>query len=104
MFCYCVGKPVAYKLVPASNLTLLAAPSSMIAQRGGFAEKNLWVTPQSDAERFPSSSYLLMNHTCVEVLLMSKPFLQMTAPEMPACMWCPLFTSACFRICIPVSR
>jgi Copper amine oxidase, enzyme domain len=67
---------VAYKLVPASNLTLLAAPSSMIAQRGGFAEKNLWVTPHSDAERFPSSAHLLMNHTRVEVLLMSKPLLQ----------------------------
>jgi hypothetical protein len=27
----------------------------MIAQRGGFAEKNLWVTPHSDVECFPSS-------------------------------------------------
>jgi primary-amine oxidase len=55
------GKPVAYKLVPASNLTLLATPSSMIAQRGGFAEKNLWVTPHSDDERFPSSAQLTVS-------------------------------------------
>jgi Copper amine oxidase, enzyme domain len=95
---------VAYKLVPASNLTLLAAPSSMIAQRGGFAEKNLWVTPHSDAERFPSSAHSLMNYTSVEVSLISKPFLQMTAPEVRACGWCPFLTSACSRPCIPVSR
>lgn len=55
------GKPVAYKLVPASNLTLLASPSSMIAQRGGFAQKNLWVTPHSETERFPSSNHTVMS-------------------------------------------
>ena len=65
------GKPVAYKLVPASNLTLLAAPSSMIAQRGGFAEKNLWVTPHSDTERFPSSAYVLLHYIAGELPLMS---------------------------------
>jgi len=58
-----VGKPVAYKLVPGAIPTLLASPSSMIAQRGGFAQKNLWVTPHSDAERFPSSEQITVMFT-----------------------------------------
>lgn len=42
------GKGVAYKLVPAGGPTLLVQPTSSVAQRGGFALNNLWVTPHSD--------------------------------------------------------
>ena len=39
---------MAYKLVPGAGPTLLVAPHSSVARRGGFATKNLWVTPHSD--------------------------------------------------------
>jgi primary-amine oxidase len=39
-----LGKPVAWKLLPAATPTLLADENSVIAKRAGFARHNLWVT------------------------------------------------------------
>ena len=46
-----VGQPVGYKLIPGSTPTLLGRPGSSIANRAGFATKNLWVTPYAPDER-----------------------------------------------------
>ena len=39
-----LGKPVAWKLLPAASPTLLADRASAVGQRAGFAQHNLWVT------------------------------------------------------------
>ena len=55
------GKPVAYKLMTNAAPTMLATPSSLLQARGGFALKNLWVTPHSDAERWPAGDYTIQS-------------------------------------------
>ncbi len=52
-----LGIPVAYKLVPGSTPTLLADPGSSVAQRAGFATRNLWVTPYAPDERRAAGDY-----------------------------------------------
>jgi primary-amine oxidase len=52
-----LGNPVAYKLVPGSTPTLLADPESSVAQRAGFATRNLWVTPYNPVERRAAGDY-----------------------------------------------
>jgi primary-amine oxidase len=52
-----LGEPTGYKLVPAATPTLLADPSSSVAQRAGFATRNLWVTPYSPDERRAAGEY-----------------------------------------------
>jgi len=59
--CVCVGKPVAYKLVPQISPTLMAKPYSLIARRGRFASKHLWVTPHQDRERYPAGDWVLQS-------------------------------------------
>ena len=55
------GKPVAWKiLLPAAPL-LLAKPHSSLAKRAVFATKNIWVTPHSDAERWPAGDYTVQD-------------------------------------------
>lgn len=39
--------------------TLLAKPYSLIAKRGLFATKHLWVTPYTEEERYPSGDWVL---------------------------------------------
>ncbi len=43
-------QPVAYKLVPAAHPPLAALPGSLIARKGHFATKQLWVTPHDDKQ------------------------------------------------------
>ncbi len=40
---------------------MLATPSSLLQARGGFALKNLWVTPHDDAERWPAGDYTIQS-------------------------------------------
>ncbi len=42
--------PVGYKLVPMAHPPLMAQPGSLIAHKGHFATKQLWVTPHSDKQ------------------------------------------------------
>jgi len=58
------GGPVAYKLMPMGAGTLLAQPDSLIAKRGVFATKNLWVTPYADDQKFPAGDYVLSSKEC----------------------------------------
>lgn len=41
-------QPVAYKLMPFAHPPLLAQPGSLIAKKGFFATKQLFVTPHDD--------------------------------------------------------
>ncbi|EFJ39825.1 copper amine oxidase [Volvox carteri f. nagariensis] len=50
--------PVAYKLVPAAHPPLAAQPGSLIAHKGHFATKQLWVTP------WPAGSYVFGAKQC----------------------------------------
>jgi primary-amine oxidase len=56
-----LGRPVAYKLLPAATPTMLARPESRVHQRATFASQNLWVTPYDPeqlhaAGRYPNQS------------------------------------------------
>ncbi|KAJ5817633.1 copper amine oxidase [Penicillium robsamsonii] len=51
-------KPVGYKIVNSQCPALLAKPDSVIAKRGSFAQKALWVLPYRDYELFPAGSYV----------------------------------------------
>lgn len=45
--------------MPKPAPTLLAKPYSLIAKRGLFATKHLWVTPHKEEERYPSGDWVL---------------------------------------------
>lgn len=51
-------KPAAFKIVNASCPALLAHPDSIMAKRGAFAQKALWVVPYADDRIFPAGSYV----------------------------------------------
>jgi primary-amine oxidase len=53
-----LGEPVAYKLYPEGQPTLLADPGSSVARRAAFATKDLWVTRYDDAERYPTGDFV----------------------------------------------
>ncbi len=55
------GKPVAYKMMTNAAPLMLATPSSLLQARGGFALKNIWVTPHDEAERWPAGSYTIQS-------------------------------------------
>lgn len=52
---------MAYKMMTNAAPLMLATPSSLLQARGGFALKNLWVTPHSEAERWPAGSYTIQS-------------------------------------------
>jgi primary-amine oxidase len=53
-----LGEPVAYKLYPQGQPTLLADPQSSVARRAAFATKDLWVTRFSEDERYPTGDFV----------------------------------------------
>jgi primary-amine oxidase len=53
-----LGEPVAYKLYPEGQPTLLADPGSSVARRAAFATKDLWVTRYDDSERYPTGDFV----------------------------------------------
>ncbi|BDA50132.1 Primary amine oxidase [Coccomyxa sp. Obi] len=55
------GKPVAYKIMTNAAPVMLATPSSLLQKRGGFALKNIWVTPHSEQERWPAGDYTIQS-------------------------------------------
>lgn len=52
-----LGQPVGYKIVVSENPLLLASPTSLVARKGAFASKNMWVTPYARQERWPAGEY-----------------------------------------------
>ncbi len=53
-----LGEPVAYKLHPQGQPTLLADPQSSVAKRAAFATKDLWVTQFAEGERYPTGDFV----------------------------------------------
>ncbi len=53
-----LGEPVAYKLMPQGQPTLLADPESSVAKRATFAAKDLWVTRYAEEERYPTGDFV----------------------------------------------
>jgi primary-amine oxidase len=52
-----LGEPVAYKLLPGTNVGQFAAADSSSLQRAGFVTKHLWATPYRARERYPAGEY-----------------------------------------------
>lgn len=52
-----VGNPTGYKLVAEHNPVMLAQPGSVFAQRAGFAQHHVWVTPYHPDEKHGSGDY-----------------------------------------------
>ena len=52
-----LGHSVGYKIVVPENPLILASADSLIARKGAFATKNLWVTPYKAAEMWPAGDY-----------------------------------------------
>jgi len=49
--------PVGYKLIPGHTTFPLALPESTIGKKAGFMYKHLWVTKNSDSEKYPAGDY-----------------------------------------------
>jgi primary-amine oxidase len=49
--------PVGYKLIPGHTTFPLALPESTIGKKAAFMYKHLWVTKNSDSERYPAGDY-----------------------------------------------
>ena len=52
-----LGEPVAYKLVPKTNVLPFAQPDASVTRRAGFATKHFWVTPYEPSERHAAGAY-----------------------------------------------
>jgi primary-amine oxidase len=52
-----LGGPVAYRLCPQENVLPYAQPGAAVLKRAGFLTRNLWVTPYSARERYPTGEY-----------------------------------------------
>ncbi|GFZ48473.1 Copper amine oxidase 1 [Saitozyma sp. JCM 24511] len=55
---YCTGGNVGYKLMSKDMPPLLAKPGSLVWNRAPFARHNMFVTPHSDEEIFPSELHI----------------------------------------------
>jgi primary-amine oxidase len=49
--------PVGYKLIPGHTTFPMALPESTIGKKAGFMYKHLWVTKNSDSEKYPAGDY-----------------------------------------------
>ncbi len=52
-----LGKPTAYKLVPAANTLPLLDPQSPVAKRAGFMFKHFWATQYAPDELYPAGDF-----------------------------------------------
>lgn len=52
-----LGQAVGYKIVVPENPLILASADSLVARKGAFATKNLWVTPYKPTEMWPAGDY-----------------------------------------------
>jgi primary-amine oxidase len=56
-----LGGQTGYVLYPEENPTLMADPSSSIAQRAAFTTKHLWVTPYDPSEKYAAGDFVHQN-------------------------------------------
>ncbi|WP_407691058.1 primary-amine oxidase [Rubrobacter marinus] len=52
-----VGEPVAYKLVPHTNVLPFALPEAYVMARAAFTTKHLWATPYEPSEMHAAGDY-----------------------------------------------
>jgi primary-amine oxidase len=52
-----MGKPVGYKLITGGNSYPLTLPESVLGKRAGFMYQHLWVTKNTEEERYPAGDY-----------------------------------------------
>ena len=52
-----VGDNVGYKLIAGHTTYPLALEESVLGKRAGFMYKHLWVTPNTEGERYPAGDY-----------------------------------------------
>ena len=52
-----LGKPTAYRLVPAANALPLLDPQSPMAKRAGFMFKHFWATRYAPDEFYPAGDF-----------------------------------------------
>ena len=52
-----LDEPVAFKLIPGETCVPFHDPEGFLMKRAGFLQKNLWVTPYEEKERFPAGEY-----------------------------------------------
>jgi primary-amine oxidase len=52
-----IGQPTGYELVPGRLVAALADSDSPLRHRAGFLAAPLWVTPQTDSERWSAGGY-----------------------------------------------
>ena len=53
-----LGRTPGYRLMPTSCITALGGERSQLGLRGGFSRYHLWVTPTTEAERWPAGDYV----------------------------------------------
>ena len=53
-----LGRTPGYRLMPTSCITALGGARSQLGMRGGFTRYHLWVTPTTQAERWPAGDYV----------------------------------------------
>jgi hypothetical protein len=82
-------EPVAYKLLPGSNVTMLAQPGSLIHRRAHFATKHLWVTPHDDEQKYPAGDHVVRGGAAPasDEHAFDEPALARTRPG--SCCWPP---------------
>lgn len=52
-----VGEPVAYKLMPKTNVVPFAQPDAQVMKRAGFVKNHFWVTPYEPSEKHAAGAY-----------------------------------------------
>ena len=52
-----IGEPVSYKLIPGETCLPFHLQGTPLLKRAGFIEKNLWVTPYNEQERYAAGEY-----------------------------------------------
>ena len=53
-----LGRVCGYRLMPTSCITAFGGPRSQLGMRAGFTRHHLWVTPTTEAERWPAGDYV----------------------------------------------
>ena len=59
------GKPVAFKLLPATAATMLMQPRSLVGRRAFFASKALFVTPHDDRQLYAAGDHVVQSEDCM---------------------------------------
>ncbi len=57
-----VGEPVGYKFLPGDNSFPMGSPEAWWRKRAGFVNYHIWVTPNSETERFGGGDYPNQSH------------------------------------------